>query len=303
MSSVSRNTATIATTEFASNFSNIPDIPAIPALPALPTTPIVENVAALNALGEPTLASLGIGSFSSPSGLVQNALETIHIYTGLPWWGTIVLSTVIIRLLLTPLVISAQRNSAIFCNSMGEIQAVQDKILEARQMKNTLAFAEQTEEMQKIMQRTGYNPLKNILVPFAQMPFFLSFYFGLRGMVNAPVESMQQGGIAWFTDLTISDPTYMLPLITCGTLWLTLRSALSSTATISTDTSQNLSIKMMKAMPVVMFPFIMTFPSALVVYWASSNTISLIQVTISMQYAVAFLMIFNTQRTFPIYLR
>lgn len=208
---------------------------------------------------------------------MQTALESIHIFTGLPWWGTIAVTTVVIRILLTPLVVSAQKNSTVFVNSMGEIQAIQEKLNEARQTKNVLAFAEHSQEMTKLMQDKGYNPIKNLLVPLAQMPIFLSFYFGLRGMANAPVESFHTGGIAWFTDLTIADPYYILPVITCGTLWLTLRQA-TANAPMSLDTSRNLSIKALKVLPIFMFPFIISFPSALVMYWASSNICSLIQV-------------------------
>ena len=43
----------------------------------------------LNALGEPTLASLGLGSYWPP-GLAQQALEALHVTAGLPWWGAIV---------------------------------------------------------------------------------------------------------------------------------------------------------------------------------------------------------------------
>lgn len=41
-------------------------------------------------------------------------------------------------------------------------------------------------------------------------------------MANLPVESMRDGGLWWFSDLTVPDPFYLLPLITSGTLWLTL---------------------------------------------------------------------------------
>lgn len=259
---------------------DIPDIPSIPAasLEAVASAPLAEGIDAvsLNALGEPSLESLGLGA-STPSGLVQTVLEAVHISTGLPWWATIALTTVVIRALLTPLVISAQKNSAIFANSMGEIQAVQQKIVEARQMKNVMAFAEHSAELNKLMIEKGYNPLKNILVPFAQMPIFVSFYFGIRGMVNAPVESLHQGGIAWFTDLTLADPYLVLPVITCGTLWLTLRSATAGAP--MADAAANALMKYMRLMPIIMFPFIMSFPSALVVYWASSNICSLIQVS------------------------
>lgn len=44
----------------------------------------------LNSLGEETLRSLGLAGWS-PSGMVQQALEAIHVSMDLPWWGAIVL--------------------------------------------------------------------------------------------------------------------------------------------------------------------------------------------------------------------
>lgn len=39
-------------------------------------------------------------------------------------------------------------------------------------------------------------------------------------MANLPMESMKTGGIAWFTDLTVPDPYYALPLVTCATMYI-----------------------------------------------------------------------------------
>lgn len=44
----------------------------------------------------------------------------------------------------------------------------------------------------------------------------------LRKMASVPVESMTRGGMLWFQDLTVMDEFYLLPLITCTTLWITL---------------------------------------------------------------------------------
>ena len=41
-------------------------------------------------------------------------------------------------------------------------------------------------------------------------------------MANLPVESMKTGGTAWFTDLTVSDPYYALPVITVALLYATI---------------------------------------------------------------------------------
>ncbi len=55
-----------------------------------------------------------------------------------------------------------------------------------------------------------------------QMPIFISVFVGLRQMANLPVETMATGGLFWFTDLTIPDPTWVLPFLTVGTLLATI---------------------------------------------------------------------------------
>jgi YidC/Oxa1 family membrane protein insertase len=54
------------------------------------------------------------------------------------------------------------------------------------------------------------------------MPIFISVFWGLRGMATLPVESMTQGGILWFVDLTVPDPYYLLPLLTSATMLATI---------------------------------------------------------------------------------
>ena len=59
----------------------------------IPPPPVPPNVLdapteVLNALGEPTFASLGLGG-NWPPGLMQSAMEALHVSTGLPWWSTI----------------------------------------------------------------------------------------------------------------------------------------------------------------------------------------------------------------------
>lgn len=95
-------------------------------IPDIPSTPVDNIVQSLAANGEPTFASLGLGGYS-PIGLLQNALEWMHVSMDLPWFVTIALSTVIIRILLTPLVVLVQRNAAVMRNVMPEMQEIQGK--------------------------------------------------------------------------------------------------------------------------------------------------------------------------------
>lgn len=249
---------------------NIPEIPSTPAPSAIDET----IIQALAANGEPTFASLGLGGHW-PIGLLQNALEFMHVSFDLPWYATIALSTVVIRILLTPLVIITQRNAAKMRNDMPQMQEIQNKITEARQMGNPVELAQYNQQLMTLMRQNGTNPLKSMLIPFAQMPIFLSYFIGIRRMVNAPVESLHTGGALWFTDLTMADPFYILPVITCSTLALTIHLGTDG-ARMNQDSP--LVNYVLKGLPIVIFPFIMNFPAAMVVYWASSNFCSLFQV-------------------------
>lgn len=60
----------------------------IPEPPPIPQDVVDEAINQLNALGEPTLESLGLGGYS-PVGLVQQGFEMLHIYLGLDWWAAI----------------------------------------------------------------------------------------------------------------------------------------------------------------------------------------------------------------------
>lgn len=71
-------------------------------------------------------------------------------------------------------------------------------------------------ELLSVYKKNGCNPYKVALTPFIQLPVFVSFFMAIRKMAAVPVESMKTGGLYWFTDLTVHDPYYILPLMACG---------------------------------------------------------------------------------------
>ena len=50
------------------------------------------------------------------------------------------------------------------------------------------------------------------------MPFMMATFFGIRTMAKLPVESLTTGGCLWFSDLTIPDPYFILPVVASATI-------------------------------------------------------------------------------------
>ncbi|XP_008559221.1 mitochondrial inner membrane protein OXA1L [Microplitis demolitor] len=248
---------------------------AIPDVPVPPPVTVEEIVSATNALGEPTLQSLGLGGWS-PIGIIQQLLDMVHVSCGLPWWATIALGTVCVRTLLFPLVVISQRSTANLHNTLPGLQKIQNKITEARAVGDQLQAARYSQELMFYMKENQCNPLKSMIVPLCQAPIFISFFFGLKRMTNLPVDSMRQGGLWWFTDLTVTDPYFILPIMTSATLAITLK--------LGIDGPKLETMGMMKyviqAIPIIILPFTINFPSAIVWYWVSTNIYSLMQVSI-----------------------
>ncbi|EDW69562.1 mitochondrial inner membrane protein OXA1L [Drosophila virilis] len=272
-------------TDVPPNMESAKELVDLPAIPDAPIPPAIQNISTdpeslmetIDMAGEPTFASIGLGGWS-PVGMVQNCMEFLHCTWDIPWWGTIAIGTIVVRTLIFPLVILAQRNSAKMSNNMPQMQVLQLKMTEARQSGNAIESARYAQEMMLFMKEKGVNPLKNMIVPLAQAPLFLSFFMGLRQMANTPVESMRDGGLFWFTDLTLADPFYLLPVITSATLYLTIE--LGTDSARLSAANMNTMKYVLRALPIVIFPFTMNFPAAILTYWACSNFISLGQVAV-----------------------
>ncbi|KAG5677249.1 hypothetical protein PVAND_007021 [Polypedilum vanderplanki] len=268
-----------------SSLENIPEPPAIPekiietttsAQPQDIVEKVIESTQAVAVEGvEPAFTSIGLGGYS-PVGIVQHCMEFLHITCDLPWWGAILVGTICVRALIFPLVIIAQRNGAKLANNMPQMQVLQAKMTEARQSGNAIEAARYSQALVEFMKEKKVNPLKNMVVPLAQAPLFISFFIGLRQMANTPVESLKEGGLFWFTDLTVPDQFFLLPIITSVTMLATIELGTDS-ARLQHQNMQTMKY-VLRALPIVIFPFTMNFPGAIVTYWTFSNIISLIQV-------------------------
>ncbi|XP_074991366.1 mitochondrial inner membrane protein OXA1L isoform X3 [Calonectris borealis] len=177
--------------------------------------------AAVGLEGEVRLEDLGLGAFT-PVGLVQNFLQFLHLDVGLPWWGAIAVGTLGARLALLPLLVRGQRQAARLAAHLPQLQLLSQRLAEARRGSDQFQVARAYSELAAYQKRHDVNPLRGFLVPLVQTPLFVSFFLALQKMAAAPVPGLQRGGVAWFPDLTTSDPYYVLPLLVTASTWLVL---------------------------------------------------------------------------------
>ena len=162
------------------------------------------------------LASLGLGALYTPVGLAQILLDSLHASTGLPWWGTVAIATVVMRILLFPLSVKFAKNATKMAKIQPELAEIMKKVQHYTKIGATELVQKEQMKVADLYKAHNCSPLTMMALPFMQLPFFMSFFVGLRKMALAPVEEMKSGGMLWFGDLTIPDPTYSLPVIACG---------------------------------------------------------------------------------------
>ncbi|XP_061816200.2 mitochondrial inner membrane protein OXA1L [Nerophis lumbriciformis] len=225
---------------------------------------------------EVRLVELGLAGHT-PVGLIQTMLEFLHVDVGIPWWGAIVVGTVVARLMVFPVIVKGQREAAKMHNVMPMITKLNTRLTEAKESGNKFEFAKAYTDLTLFQKKNDINPQRGLLVPLVQAPVFISFFIALRKMSYLPVPSMQNGGALWFMDLTAADPFYILPFAVTGTMFFIVE--LSAESGLDNPNLRVLKT-VFRIMPFVILPLTINFPTAVFTYWLTSNCFTLAQVVL-----------------------
>lgn len=209
--------------------------------------------------------------FQNLFGPVVNILGSVllffHQTVGAPWWLSIVMLTVVVRGLLFPLTVKQVKSM----RAVQDLKPDMDRI-RAQYQSNP---QKQREEMTKLYQDRGVNPLGGCLPILVQMPIFIGIFYVIRqfggtpGRTEPEYPSFVNGGILWFQDLSHADPTYLLPIISAVTMLAATEITLKNV-----DPQQRW---LMRLLPVGFTIFLLSFPAGLFVYWITSNLVTLVQ--------------------------
>ena len=149
----------------------------------------------------------------SPSDIVVRCLENIHQFLDVPYWGSIAIATLSLRVILSPISIGAIRNGARMAVVRPEVDRIQTAMKADPRGNDMKVMAKYQAETKAVFTKHNVNPLKSMVGPFIQIPIFASMFFGLQKFGDYFHEDYASGGLFWFTDLSAADPYYILPVL------------------------------------------------------------------------------------------
>ena len=183
-------------------------------------------------------------------------LDQVHRIFG-NWGWTIMIVTLLLKLLFYPLSEASMR-------SMARMKALQPRIKALQEL-----YKDQRDKLGKatmeLYQKEKVNPVAGCLPMLIQFPVFIAFYWVLL----ESVEMRQAPFAGWIGDLSARDPLFILPVMMAGANYINFK----LNPQMGDPTQQKMFMIMQIAMP-VMFAFM---PSGLVLYWTTNTVLSILQ--------------------------
>jgi YidC/Oxa1 family membrane protein insertase len=189
--------------------------------------------------------------------LLRHILNGLHSI-GLPWSWSIVGLTVIVRMLLVPLTVKQIHSMQNMQAHAPQMKEIQRKYKGDRQKLN--------EELMKFYKENNINPAASCLPLVAQLPIFIGLFYTLRHFAKHP----PPGDLSWL---------HFVPNIAqhANAHWsgyvliaVYVLSQFASTYFMSGTMQQSQRVLMM-ILPFAFIPFILRFPTGLVLYWMTTN--------------------------------
>src|SRR2546421_450964 len=189
--------------------------------------------------------------------LFRHILNGLH-HVGIPWAWSIVVLTVIVRMLLVPLTVKQIHSMQNMQRHAPQMKEIQRKYKGDRQKMN--------EELMKFYKENNINPASSCLPLLAQFPIFISLFYVLRHFAKNP----PGGDLSWLGVV----PSIAIPVLDhwSGYLLLFIYAASQIASTFFMSATMDKTQRwIMMVLPIVFIPLIARFPTGLVLYWMTTN--------------------------------
>jgi len=203
-----------------------------------------------------------LGGVLSPlENVLTDVLTWLHDTVGFTWAWSIVALTVIVRVLLVPVAIRQIHSMQSLQIHAPEMKAIQQRYKSDRQR--------QSEELMKFYKENKINPYASCLPIVFQIPIFIALFFVLRDFEKEIFPQFPASSLEWLGLVDITEPTRdgWGPVL----IAVYVASQLTSTYLMSTSMQSQAQRIMIMVLPILFLPFILGFPSGLMIYWLTTN--------------------------------
>jgi YidC/Oxa1 family membrane protein insertase len=190
--------------------------------------------------------------------VANSVLTFFHDDVGVSWGISIILLTVVTRIVILPLSIKQIRSMRSMQAHQPEIKAIQAKYKDDRQRLQR--------ELMSFYQENQINPFASCVPLLLQLPVFMSLFYLLRS--DEFSNELAASGDPSFLGVTLDEKATGAALIILVVLYFVTMVGSTSIMAASAEGSQRV---MMYALPVVFTPLIIGFPAGLVIYWITTN--------------------------------
>jgi YidC/Oxa1 family membrane protein insertase len=190
--------------------------------------------------------------------ILRHVLDWLHGTIGLPWAWSVVVLTILVRILLVPLMIKQIHSMQSLQRHAPEMKAIQQKYKNDKQ--------KQQEELMKFYRENNVNPAASCLPILLQMPVFFALYFVLRHFSDHP----PGGSLSWLG--VVPNISHKATSHWSGFVLLVIYVASQMASTYYMGTTMDKAQRtILLIMPIAFVFFIANFPVGLVLYWMTTN--------------------------------
>ncbi|KAF2685351.1 hypothetical protein K458DRAFT_301278 [Lentithecium fluviatile CBS 122367] len=251
----------------AGSSQTVEDLLGVEPPPVPDTVPLVDPTAVVTYWGN--MKELGLDYGWGPSAVFESLVELSYLNTTLGWGGSICLSALAIRCALFYFQVKGSDAGAKLAAMKPLLQPIVDEIEQAKRAGKDDKVLALKMKQKGIMGEAGGAFLPTLATPIMQGIFSFGAFRCIRGMASLPVPEMSSGGMLWFTDLTVSDPLFILPVIAGGTMYTIMKMG-GETGMNSEVQQTNLQKQLIICMPIVFAGVTCYQPAALQLYFVTS---------------------------------
>lgn len=191
---------------------------------------------------------------------IVSIIQTLAEFTG-SYAGGIILVTVLVRICILPLTLKQIKSSRAMQTLQPQLKELQEKY----SSKDAETQQRYQQEMMKLMQSTGVNPVGGCLPVVVQMPILMGLYHAISRMNVTPMYEL--GSIF---NVPLATSSIIFAMIAGGMQYLVLKTG----PTLNTNPQMSIA---QYILPVMIMIFGFMAPTAITLYWIISSFISILQ--------------------------